>query len=135
MVEAETKQLSTEPVLPAQVEVLRKLWIDAIDNARRGTQKARADAENLTPDHPRRHDLMAYIDAIKLEVELRRVAYEDAWRRFEAQEGRAHDQAADRLAAANTKLARSQTFIAAAVAAFTFLQLLLALAQAMKWVP
>jgi|GEM_PF-3012152 len=126
--------MAEQLVSAAEVETLRVFWVDAIENARRGTEKARQDAESLAPDNARRHDLMAYIDAIKLEVELRRAAYEDAARRFEIQEARAHDAASNRLATTNTKLAKSQTLIAGAVALFTLVQVALAIAQAMKWI-
>ena len=118
----EQMKLSTEPVLPAQVEVLRKAWVEAIDKARSGTDKARRDAESRSPDDALRHDLMVYIDAMRFDVELRRSAYEDAFRRFEIQEGRQHDAASDRLAITNTRLVYAIVLAAAIQAAAAIAQ-------------
>jgi hypothetical protein len=89
---------------------------------------------NAARNSIRHEEPLAVKEEFRASVEICRARYE-ALR--EAARERADERASaesQELAKTNIKLAISQTLIAAAVAAFTLLQLALAIAQAMKWI-
>ena len=81
-----------------------------------------------------RSDSFELTDRDRISLEMYRARYDAfsaAWREQADERATAESRA---LATTNTQLAQSQTSIAKAVAAFTFLQLALAVAQAMHWI-
>lgn len=86
-------------------------------------------------DAVRRRDALELIEEERAAADVCRTRYEYLLAAYRAQAEEAQANEARELAKTNTKLAESQTKIAKAVAGFTFLQLALAFAQAMKWLP
>ena len=73
-------------------------------------------------------------EAALREVALAKLQYEEKSTVYKEAQDAKEVEASNALAKTNTKLARSQTLIAAAVAFFTIVQVVLALAQAMHWI-
>src|SRR6185369_1735157 len=89
---------------------------------------------NVARDSIRHEESHEYKQELRTSVEICRARYEalrEAARERAEERASAESQA---LAKTNTRLAKSQTQIAAAVAFFTLVQVALAIAQAMKWI-